>query len=1632
MGVVVPNFASSTEDRASGAQVIDGSLKFDESIETHLTRTATGGNRKTFTVSCWFKKTMADSTNSRIIMFGGPNGDDTYPLYFENTQRLKSAHYQGGYQYEIVTNARLDDYSGWYHFVSITDTAAASSSDRIKLYINGELQTSLATASYPSLNYDTSINESGQVQCIGFQHTANSFELDGYLSQFYFIDGQALDASYFGYTDGLTGTWRPKKFNITDAPTADWGTNGFYLPFDGSAPIGQDQSGKGNDWTLVNFRGTHSIEKATGALPILNTISGGNVAVPRPRGNAGVAVTVYNDGGGNKYYLDGAKTGSLDFVRGQTVTFNTGDSTVSGHPFRFSGVVNGSHNAMYGVSFDGSNDKLTIPDNADFELGSGDFTIEAWVLGDDDHSAYTSVISKWQSSNFSWMIRYSSADISNSAWSFFYSTNGSGYSSTVGAPLNDSKWHHLAVARSGGTIRLYTDGIANGTTTTTDTFYDGTADVVIGSDQGGQYFDGIISDLRVTKGEALYTGSGFVPPSAPMTTTSQGATASNVKLLCCNGSSVTASTVTPGTITNSGSTSSDTNPYDTYPYATVTGAISPGTVGAATTITFPHNAPNLYYYCTNHSGMGGSGTIGLSTDIQKADPYAWKNVLALSGTSGNDISAMVNCVSTNKAVTFSTTYYNTIKNLTSNFYTNSIYFDGSDDDITITATAETNIGIGDFTVEGWVYNTRSQEQSYITNWNSGGQFQVQMSSGGALQASWAPYSTAVYAITDAQAIVLNQWMHFAYVREGSLFTLYKNGRSVGTRTSANTTTTNNNIILGENGLNQDRDFQGYLQDIRIYKGIAKYTSNFIPASTQPDIIKDSPSGTVYDSALEKPVNGAVSFGKDGTSYLTAGSSSDFTMGTGDFTVECWINLAAYNNAGIFQISSAAGGFTSTGFNNTITVWIVDQGFWKYNANGAEKVTTIVPSLRMWHHVALVRNSGTTSLYVNGILLKSDTDTTNYDGTYIGIGGYYSTTYLIDGLISNFRVVKGTALYTEDFVPSTKPLTNVTNTKLLCCNSNSSATSATVTPGTITASGTKSLPSSFSPFDTSIDEVLGKGSDYCILNNNDNGDATITDAGTYFTANASGGTTGSNVTGTIGMPLNSGKYYWEYTLAGGSASGVYGIGYGSVANITALSNLAGAGVKIYGYSPNGNKYENASATSYGKAITVGTTISVLFDSDTRELEFWWNGTSQGVAYTVAVPDRSREYVSMLHGNDSSGGAGPAQVRGNWGQQPFKYKPPEGYKTLNIKNLPVSITRPDTFASCVLWTGNTTLTQINIGYQPDLVWGYYRTAGNNLYWADSVRGRNVFIYSTSDSNETTNNQVIDSVYFNDTGFRVGTDNALNASGGTMMAWCFKAGGQKNTFNIDDVGYATAAAAGLDGGDIDPTAASVGTRQGLSIIKYTGNGSSSQTIAHGLGKTPSQVVVKRLTGGSGNTGDWMMSGVGLSGWDYYMVPNKTQAEANDFSPFGTPTSSLFTVGSSDRVNNNTDSYVAYVWSNITGVQKFGGYTGNGNTNGAFIYTGFRPAMLIVKVITSGQSERWYMWDNKRDTYNSVYKYKDWGDGLAEQTGTDPIVYFVSDGFKFKNGSSNFWNGAYNYVYMAWAESPLSNLYGGQANAR
>jgi hypothetical protein len=239
----------------------------------------------------------------------------------------------------------------------------------------------------------------------------------------------------------------------------------------------------------------------------------------------------------------------------------------------------------------------------------------------------------------------------------------------------------------------------------------------------------------------------------------------------------------------------------------------------------------------------------------------------------------------------------------------------------------------------------------------------------------------------------------------------------------------------------------YMKDLRIYDTV-KYTGNFIVGSVDPDILPDTPSGVAGGSTLTKIIDGAVAFDGSGD-YLNVAATDEFTFGTGDFTIETFI----YHN------TLGASGNTIIDFrnapNNTDAgaLWKTSGGEFGWYVNGANRVTGATVAANKWYHLALVRNSGTTSLYVDGISVGSFSDSYDYatksGRAFIGALADGTDTLYLDGFISNFRIIKGTALYTSNFTPSTSALTNVTNTKLLCAQSNTSATAAAVAPGSIT-------------------------------------------------------------------------------------------------------------------------------------------------------------------------------------------------------------------------------------------------------------------------------------------------------------------------------------------------------------------------------------------------------------------------------------------------------------------------------------------------------------------------------------------------------------------------------------------------------
>ena len=256
-----------------------------------------------------------------------------------------------------------------------------------------------------------------------------------------------LDSGYFGFTDPLTGTWRPKKYEGT------FGTNGFYLPMDGNSPIGEDKSGNGNNWTPVNFGGSVALDSpaVSGARPILNTDGGGNVARPGVFGSevgAYYAVTVSNPGSGNKYYLDGVLTPTPTFYRGSTYTFDY--TAATSHPLYLSALSDGKHNSKaYSVQFDGTGDYLTLAQSNDFDL-TGDYTYEAFIYYTDTTNNPTIFDFSAASGNYEGRLQIQAGTLYlyNAGWV------------SKGA-ISANTWHHIAVTQD----FIFVDGINIGSGT---------------------------------------------------------------------------------------------------------------------------------------------------------------------------------------------------------------------------------------------------------------------------------------------------------------------------------------------------------------------------------------------------------------------------------------------------------------------------------------------------------------------------------------------------------------------------------------------------------------------------------------------------------------------------------------------------------------------------------------------------------------------------------------------------------------------------------------------------------------------------------------------------------------------------------------------------------------------------------------------------------------------------------------------------------------------------------------------------------------------------------------------------------------------------------------------------------------
>ena len=323
-----------------------------------------------------------------------------------------------------------------------------------------------------------------------------------------------------------------------------------------------------------------------------------------------------------------------------------------------------------------------------------------------------------------------------------------------------------------------------------------------------------------------------------------------------------------------------------------------------------------------------------------------------------------------------------------------------------------------------------------------------------------------------------------------------------------------------------------------------------------------------------------------------------------------------------------------------------------------------------------------------------------------------------------------------------------------------------------------------------------------------------------------------------------------------------------------------------------------------------------------------------------------------------------------------------------------------------------TSYDIGFQPDWIWDKVRSTSGVHSLFDSVRGvgsSGKIIYSHQGNVETTN-ALIKSI--DSSGFTV-TASADHASQ-TIVDWCWKAG---TTFSNS---------AGANGADL-ASSGSYNRDAGFSIVTFTGNATDDQQIYHGLNSVPVWMVLKNRT--NSNAESWSVYHQSIGNTKKISLDlGNTPATSNEFWENTTPTSTVFTVGRQDAVNGNGNTHVVYCFSEIKGYSKFGAYTGNGNADGTFIYTGFRPAWFMIKATDASKS--WYMWDSKRAGGSNVND----DTLLADTTDTEfsSNIDFVSNGVKIRTSGSGENQSGTNYIYMAFAESPFVNSNGVPCNAR
>ena len=572
-----------------------------------------------------------------------------------------------------------------------------------------------------------------------------------------------------------------------------------------------------------------------------------------------------------------------------------------------------------------------------------------------------------------------------------------------------------------------------------------------------------------------------------------------------------------------------------------------------------------------------------------------------------------------------------------------------------------------------------------------------------------------------------------------------------------------------------------------------------------------------------------------------------------------------------------------------------------------------------------------------------------------------------------------------------------------------------------------------------------GGNYCTFNSTVKGTNGTLSEGNLKAVE--GGTGGANHICTMGA--SSGKWYWEgridsigaysqpiFGISGGAATNSFNTapsGEGYEVNLAFNSHNSSGAMLSTGGSVSNNLFGTVSETETGTTTrSTGDIITVALDIDNKKIWYGYNGSwfNSGNPATGSNPQQTwtgsgfdifpllqnfGSTTTMNFGQEGTFG-GAITAGGNsddTGYGDFKYAPPTGFLALCAGNLPTAEEvdpaetdddYPQKLFAPNLYTGDgaSTLTISGMDLQPDLTWIKNRDTTDGHCLFDSTRGVTKLLASDSTAIEVTDADTLKS--WTSDGYTVGADVKVNTSGEDYVGWNWRANGGTTTSN----GNGSLASVT----QTDPSGC-------FSIGTYTANATNS-TIGHGLSVAPNLIILKKR---DNQTKNWMVWGTGLGNdTQGYISLNTTGAMQTDSQIWQNtaPTSSVFSVnyGTTETNAPSGDLFVFYAFANCDGYIKTGTYIGNADDDGAFVYTGFRPAMMILREY--GAVDNWGIYDNKRLGYNddNAVLYPDTTG--AEENQASRAIDILSNGFKLRTSNATF-NASGNYLYLAMAHNPF-----------